>query len=129
MSNNNLEIIEDVQNKQSEAQKRAKSKYYQKKKQEPEFIEASRQRAKEYYEIKKNDPEYKEHYKNYSKEYYKINSEKTKEYYKNYNYNKKIKEVVEKLENLGILKIAEIIINNKKVKLFDNFEKIENETS
>ena len=48
---------------------------------------------------KKNDPEYKELLNNKSKQYQelnkvKIDKEKMKEYYKNYYFNNKVKEVV-----------------------------------
>ena len=49
-------------------------------------------------------------------------NEKNKEYYQNYRYEKKLKEVTQKLESLGIEKIAEIVIANKKHKMFyDSF--------
>ena len=73
---------------------------------------------------KKNDPEYKELLNNKSKMYQelnkdKIDTEKIKEYYKNYYFNKTGKEVVSKLETLTIEKIAEILIVNKKFKLLN----------
>jgi hypothetical protein len=114
------QIIEDVKIKQSDSLKRAKAKYYQRKKQDLEFIEAARERSRKYYDTRKDDPEYKEHCKQYAKEYYKINNEKTKEYYKNYYYNKKLKDVTHKLEILGMDKVAELLINNKKVKILDS---------
>jgi hypothetical protein len=114
------QIIEEVKRKQPESLKRAKAKYYQRKKQDFEFIEAARERSRKYYDTRKDDPEYKEHCKQYAKEYYKINNEKTKEYYKNYYYNKKLKDVTHKLEILGMDKVAELLINNKKVKILDS---------
>ena len=68
-------------------------------KQFPKFVEKNRQRAKEYYESRNEDPEYEEllnkkakHYQESTKA--KIDTEKIKEYYENYIYNKKLKEVV-----------------------------------
>lgn len=116
------ELIEEVKKKPSDSLKRAKAKYYQRKKEDLAFIEAGRLRSRKYYEERKDDPEYKEHTKQYSKEYYKANSEKTKEYYKNYHYNKKLKDVTYKLEILGMDKIAEMLISNKKVKMLDSYE-------
>ncbi len=49
----------------------------------------------------------------------KIDTEKIKEYYKNYYFNKTGKEVVSKLETLTIEKIAEILIVNKKLKFLN----------
>jgi hypothetical protein len=116
------ELIEEVKNKQPESLKRAKAKYYQRKKEDLEFVEAARIRSRKYYETRKDEPEYKEHSRQYAKEYYKANNEKTKEYYKNYHYNKKLKDVTHKLEILGMDKIAEMLINNKKVKMLDSYE-------
>jgi len=117
-------IFDDVKNKKYESVKKAKAKYYLKQKQDPEFIEKNRKRAKEYYDSKKNDPEYKELLNIKSKMYQelnkeKIDKEKAKEYYKNYYFNKKVKEVVLKLETLTVEQIAEILVINKKVKLLN----------
>jgi hypothetical protein len=108
-------IFDDVKNKKYESVKKAKAKYYLKQKQDPEFIEKNRKRAKEYYDSKKNDPEYKELLNIKSKMYQelnkeKIDKEKKKEYYKNYYFNKKVKEVVLKLETLTVEQIAEILV-------------------
>ena len=54
---------------QSEAQKRAKAKYYQKIKENPEYKEASAKRTKEYYENNKE-----KHIEN-CKQYYSENKE------------------------------------------------------
>jgi hypothetical protein len=121
------ELIEEVKNKQPDSLKRAKAKYYQRKKEDLAFIEAGRIRSRKYYEERKDDLEYKEHTRQYAKEYYKANNEKTKEYYKNYNYNKKLKEVTHKLEILGMDKLAEILISNKKLKLLDCYEILESD--
>ena len=45
-----LKNVDDVRNKKFESIKIAKAKSYQKKKEDPDFIERNRQRAKEYYE-------------------------------------------------------------------------------
>ena len=61
---------------QSEAQKRAKAKYYQKIKENPEYKEASAKRTKEYYENNKE-----KHMEN-CKQYYSENKEKLLQYSK-----------------------------------------------
>ncbi len=112
-------VMDDKKLKQLESVKRAKAKYYQKKKQDTEFVEMMREKAKTYYTAKKDDPEYKEQQRIYAKKYHEMNRERTNEYYQNYYHNKKLKQVIQKLEILGIEKIAELIIAHKKVKIFD----------
>ena len=117
----NIETIDEIKPKkvQSEAVKKAKAKYYQKKKQDAEFVTKLRDKSKNYYYEHKDDPEFKE----YHKKYYEDNKEeiiaRTKDYYKNYNYNKKLKDVVSKLEEKGFEQVAKILIATRKVKLLD----------
>ena len=107
------DAIASKQAKKTEALKRAKAKYYQSIKEKPEFQESIAKNSKNYYERHKDDPVFKEYNKSHVKEY----QTKNKEYYANYRYEKRLKEVVEQLEDLGFEKIAEILIANKKVKL------------
>ena len=98
-----------------ESVKKAKAKYYQKVKNDPDFLENIKKNSKIYYERHKDDPEYREAQRLRAKKH----SEKNKEYYQNYRYEKKVKEVVQRLETLGFERIAEILIANKKVKILD----------
>ena len=108
------------QAKKSEALKRAKAKYYQSIKEKPEFLERIAKNSKIYYERHKDEPEFKE----YKKQHVKVYQEKNKEYYTNQRHERRLKEVVEKLEELGFERIAEILIANKKVKLLDTYDSI-----
>ena len=102
----------------TESIRKAKAKYYQKVKNNPDFLENIKKNSKIYYERHKDEPEFKEVQRLRAKEH----QEKNKEYYQNYRYEKKLKEVTQKLESLGIEKIAEIVIANKKHKMFyDSF--------
>ena len=117
---NTDEAIAAKHAKKTEALKRAKAKYYQSIKQKPEFLERIARNSKIYYERHKDDPVFKEYNKSHVKEY----QTKNKEYYANYRYEKRVKEVVEQLEDLGFEKIAQILIANKKVKLLDSCDSI-----
>ena len=114
------DAIASKQAKKTEALKRAKAKYYQSIKEKPEFQERIAKNSKNYYERHKDDPVFKE----YNKSHVKVYQEKNKEYYANYRYEKRLKDVVEQLEDLGFEKIAEILIANKKVKLLDSYDTI-----
>jgi hypothetical protein len=98
-----------------ESVKKAKAKYYQKIKNDLDFQENIKKNSKIYYERHKDEPEFKEAQRLRAKQH----SEKNKEYYQNYRYEKKVKEVVQRLETLGFERIAEILISNKKVKILD----------
>jgi hypothetical protein len=98
-----------------ESVKKAKAKYYQKIKNDPDFLENIKKNSKIYYERHKDEPEFREAQRLRAKEH----SVKNKEYYQNYRYEKKVKEVTQKLESFGFERIAEILIANKKVKLLD----------
>ena len=88
---------------QSEAQKRAKAKYYQKLKENPEYKEASAKRTKEYYTNNK------EKHIESCKQYYAENKRKEN----------KIKSVVSKLENISVEDLAKILIEARKTKLIE----------
>ena len=62
----------------------------------------------------KDEPEFKA----YKNQHVKVYQEKTKEYYTN------LRHVVDKLEELGLERIAEILIAHKKVKLLDSYDSI-----
>jgi len=98
-----------------ESVKKAKAKYYQKIKNDPDFQENIKKNSKIYYERHKDEPEFKEAQRLRAKQH----SEKNKEYYQNYRYEKKVREVTQKLESFGFERIAEILIVNKKVKMLD----------
>ena len=93
---------------QSEAQKRAKAKYYQKLKENPEYKEASAKRTKEYYTNNK------EKHIESCKQYYAENKEKLLQYSKDKRKENKIKSVVSKLENISVEDLAKILIEARK---------------
>ena len=132
--------IEEVKIKKpmSEALKRAQAKYYEKMKGTDILKERCRISSKKNYDSKKDDPEFKKkhvekmqtHRKKYK--YDESYNEKHKEYIKEYNqkrkdiisekqreryYNKKVKDITSKLEELGIEELAKILIANKKTKI------------
>jgi hypothetical protein len=98
---------------QSEAQKRAKAKYYQKLKENPEYKEASAKRTKEYYTNNK------EKHMESCKQYYAENREKLLQYSKDKRKENKIKAVVSKLENISVEDLAKILIEARKTKLIE----------
>ena len=98
---------------QSEAQKRAKAKYYQKLKENPEYREASAKRTKEYYTNNK------EKHMETCKLYYTENKEKLLQYSKDKRKENKIKSVVSKLENISVEDLAKILIEARKTKLIE----------
>ena len=98
-----------------ESVKKAKAKYYQKIKNDPDFQENIKKNSKIYYERHKDEAEFREAQRLRAKQH----SEKNKEYYQNYRYEKKVREVTQKLESCGFERIAEILIANKKVKMLD----------
>ena len=108
------------QAKKSEALKRAKAKYYQSIKEKPEFLERIAKNSKIYYERHKDEPEFKE----YKKQHVKVYQEKNKEYYTNLRHEKRLKDIVDKLEELGLERIAEILMVHKKTKILDSYDSI-----
>ena len=108
-------IIEEVKPKktQSDAVKRAKAKYYNKKKLDPEFMEQNRNKTKEYYRHNS------ERYQNNVKEYYLEHKEYIVDQAKQRRDKKKIDTVKAKLENIDIEQLAKILIEARKTRLLD----------
>jgi hypothetical protein len=98
---------------QSEAQKKAKAKYYAKLKEDPQFLEKMAKRQKEYYE--KN----KEKHLETVKRYFEANKEQINEHNKQKRQEKKLNNVLSKLEAIPIQDLAKILIDNKKTKLLE----------
>ena len=98
---------------QSEAQKKAKAKYYLKLREDPQFMEKMAKRQKEYYE--KN----KEKHLETVKRYFEANKELINEHNKQKRQEKKLNDVVTKLEAMPIQDLAKILIEARKTKLID----------
>ena len=101
---------------QSDALKRAKAKYYQKIKDDPNYKEKIANNSKRYYE------QNKEKQIETCKQYYAENKEKVLQYSKDKRKENKIKAVVSKLENISVEDLAKILIEARKTSLLD-FEK------
>lgn len=108
-------IIEEAKPKkpQSDAVKRAKAKYYSKKKLDPEFMEQNRSKAKEYYTHNS------ERHQNKCKEYYLEHKQDIYDQAKLRRDKKKINEVKAKLENIDLEQLARILIEARKTRLLD----------
>ena len=108
-------IIEEVKPKktQSESVKRAKAKYYNKKKLDPEFMEQNRNKAKEYYTHNS------ERHQNKCKEYYLEHKQDIHDQAKLRRDKKKLDTVKAKLENIDIEQLARILIEARKTRLLD----------
>ena len=108
-------IIEEVKPKkpQSDAVKRAKAKYYNKKKLDPEFMEQNRNKAKEYYTHNS------ERHQNKCKEYYLEHKQDIHDQAKLRRDKKKLDTVKSKLENIDIEQLARILIEARKTRLLD----------
>ena len=100
---------------QSEAQKRAKAKYYAKLRESEEYKANMAQRSREYYQ----KPENKEKHSETVKKYYAANKEKINQYIKEKREGNKIKSVVSKLESMDIEVLAKILIEARKTKLLE----------
>jgi len=98
---------------QSEAQKKAKAKYYAKLREDPQFMEKMAKRQKEYYE--KN----KEKHLETVKRYFEANKEQINEHNKQKRQEKKLNNVLSKLEAIPIQDLAKILIDKKKTKLLE----------
>ncbi len=98
---------------QSEAQKRAKAKYYAKLREDPQYREYMARRQKEYYD--KN----KEKHLDTVKKYYQGNKDKIYEYIKEKRGQDKINSVVSKLENMSMKELAKILIGARKTKILE----------
>ena len=108
-------VIEEIKPKktQSDAVKRAKAKYYSKKKLDPEFMEQNRNKAKEYY-IHNS-----ERHQNNVKEYYLEHKEYIVDHAKQRRDKKKIDTVKAKLELMDTEQLAKILIEARKTRLLD----------
>ena len=100
---------------QTEAQKRAKAKYYAKLKESEEYRANMAQRSREYYQ----KPENKEKHNETVKKYYEANKEKINQYIKEKREGNKIKSVVSKLESMDMEVLAKILIEARKTKLLE----------
>jgi hypothetical protein len=98
---------------QSEAQKKAKAKYYAKLKENPQFMEKMAKRQREYYE--KN----KEKHLETVKRYFEANKDQINEHNKQKRQEKKLYNVVSKLETMSIEDLAKILIETRKTKLLE----------
>ena len=108
-------IIEEVKPKkpQSDAVKRAKAKYYNKKKLDPEFMEQNRSKAKQYYMHNS------ERHQNNVKEYYLEHKEYIVDQAKQRRDKKKLDTVKAKLELMDTEQLAKILIEARKTRLLD----------
>jgi|694.fasta_scaffold30703_6 hypothetical protein len=98
---------------QSDALKRAKAKYYQKIKDDPNYKEKIANNSKRYYE------QNKEKQIETCKQYYAENKEKLLQYSKDKRKENKMKAVVSKLENISVEDLAKILIEARKTSLLD----------
>ena len=98
---------------QSDALKRAKAKYYQKIKDDPNYKEKIANNSKRYYE------QNKEKQIETCKQYYAENKEKLLQYSKDKRKENKMKVVVSKLENISVEDLAKILIEARKTSLLD----------
>ena len=100
---------------QTEAQRRAKAKYYAKLRENEEYKANMAQRSRDYYQ----KPENKEKHSETVKKYYAANKEKINQYIKEKREGNKIKSVVSKLESMDIEVLAKILIQARKTSLLD----------
>ena len=98
---------------QTEAQKRAKAKYYAKMREDPQYKEDMARRQKEYYN--KN----KEKHLDTIKKYYQANKDKIYEHIKEKRAQDKINSVDSKLDNMNMEDLAKILIQARKTKLLE----------
>ncbi len=98
---------------QSDAQKRAKAKYYAKLKGDPQYREEMARRHKEYHN--KN----KEKHLDTVKKHYQANKEKIYGHIKEKRGQDKINSVVSKLENMSMEELAKILIEARKTELLE----------
>jgi hypothetical protein len=98
---------------QSESLKRAKAKYYSKKKLDPEFMEQNRSKARQHY------IQNAEHHKQKYREYYLDHKQDIYDQAKQRREKKKVDEVKAKLENMDTEQLARILIEARKTRLLD----------
>ena len=107
------EMKEETKKPQSDAVKRAKAKYYSKKKLDPEFMEQNRNKAKEYYRHNS------ERHQNNVKEYYLEHKEYIVDQANQRRDKKKLDTVKAKLELMDTEQLAKILIEARKTRLLD----------
>ena len=108
-----VEMKEETKKTQSEAIKRAKAKYYSKKKLDPEFMEQNRSKAKQYYMHNS------ERHQNNVKEYYLEHKEYIVDQAKQRRDKKKLDTVKAKLDLMDTEQLARILIEASKTRLLD----------
>ena len=97
----------------SESLKKAKAKYYQKIKNDPDYKAKMQEKGKQYYQ--ENQEKLKEKFKTYYNEHKETINEKIKLK----NDTKKLNNVISKLESINIEELAKILITKKKTKLLE----------
>jgi hypothetical protein len=107
------EMKEEKKKPQSESLKRAKVRYYSKKKLDPKFMEQNRNKAKENYTHNS------ERHQNKCKEYYLEHKQDIYDQEKLRKDKKKLDTVKEKLENIDIEQVTRILIEVRKTRLLD----------
>lgn len=100
---------------QSESLKRAKAKYYQKKKSDPEFLEQNRIKAKEYFES------HRDQHKATCMKYYEEHKDEINGKLKEKRDKKKLDDVTFKLQQIDTEQLAKILIEARKTKLLEVF--------
>ena len=98
---------------QSESLKRAKAKYYQKKKEDLEFVEQNRLKAKEYFEL------HRDQHKETCKRYYEEHKDEINGRLKERRDRKKIDYVKAKLEQIDTEQLAKMLIGARKTRLLE----------
>ena len=108
-----VEMKEEKEKPQSETLKRAKAKYYNKKKLDPEFMEQNRIKAKEYYTHNS------ERHQNKFKEYYLEHKQDIHDQANQRRDKKKLDTVKTKLDLMDTEQLAKILIETRKTRLLD----------
>ena len=96
---------------QSEALKKAKSKYYEKLKEDPEYRAMKAAKAREHYANNK------ERHRENHKKYYENHKEEMMEKHKIRRDAKILNDVISKIESIDVKDLAKILIETKKTKL------------
>ena len=100
---------------QSEALKRAKAKYYQKKKEDPEFIKMNANKAKDYFEL------HRDQHKETCKRYYEEHKDGISVKLKEKRDRKKLDDVTFRLQQIDTEQLAKILIAARKTRLLEVF--------
>jgi len=101
---------------QTEAQKRAKAKYYAKLRENEEYKKNMAQRTRDYYQ------QNKEKHLETCKKYYEINKSKLVQENKEKRQQTKLMYVISKLETMNKEVLAKILIDARKIKLLESEE-------